>query len=186
MGEGIVDSQLTQQHYWLILEQMKSGIQNTDQVPLIGDRDYEMPSHYVNQLSNILNYPVNMYFVEWQDESQIHLNGIVSLFKMHFPCDVHLTNLRTQTERELPLFPSQRALMVVHRQATSCKVHGIGNFCPNERGFDANGLNLFNGITLDSVHQTSLTGIQQHNQITHFDSVFVEPMDMLSFNLTFV
>lgn len=186
MGEGIVDSQLTQQHYWLILEQMKSGMQNTDQVPPIGNRDYEMPSHYVNQLSNILNYPVNMYFVERQDESQINLNGMVSLFKMHFPCDVHLTNLRTQTERELPLFPSQRVLMVVHRQASSCKIHGIGHFCSNERGFDAHGLNLFNNITLDSVHQTSLTGIQQYNQITQFNSVFVEPMDMMSFNLTFV
>lgn len=188
MGEGVVDSQLTQQHYWLILEQMKDGINNNnDQVPPILNRDYEIPSYFINQLSNILNYPVNMYFVERQDNlMEMMLNNIVSLFKMRFPCDVHLTNLRTQTERDLPQFPSQRALMVLHRQAASCKLRDVGNLCPIEHGFEVQGLKLFSDITLDSIHQTSLTGIKQYDRIHNFHNVFIEPMDILSFNLTFV
>lgn len=188
MGEGVVDSQLTQQHYWLILEQMVEGANDdNNKVPPNPNRDYETPSHFVNQLSNILNYPVNMFFVENQDDiTQIELRKQYSLLKMHFPCDVHLANLRTQTERDLPLFPSQRALMVVQRQAASCKIREISHLCNDQHGFNVHGLDLFNDITLDQIHQTSLTGVHQLNKINKFNEIYIQPMDMASFNLTFV
>lgn len=188
MGEGIVDSQLTQQRYWLVLEEMIDGTNDdNNNVPPIGNRDYEIPSVFVNRLSNILNYPVNLYFVERQEDStEISISNSFSPFKMQFPCNVHLTNLRTQTERDLPLFPSQRALMILHHQATTCKIREIDNICRNEHGFIAHASDLFNGIKLESIHQTSLTGIREIKRITHFSNVFIEPMDLLSFNLTFV
>lgn len=187
MGEGVVDSQLTQQHYWLVLEQIVDGANNNNNnVPPVPNRDYEVPSHFVNQLSNILNYPVNLFYVENQEDTQIALKKNYSLFKMHFPCDVHLANLRTQTERNLTLFPSQRALMVVQRQAASCKVRDIGNLCHNLHGFNVRGIDLFNDISLDRVYQTSLTGVHEYNRVNQFNSVFIQPMDLAAFNLTFV
>lgn len=188
MGEGIVDSQLTQQHYWLILEQFKEGTNtDTDEVPPVPNRDYEILSQFANQMSNILNYPVNIFYVENQEETlKFELHKHVSLLKMQVPCDVHLATLRTQTERDLSLFPSQRALLVVQRQAASCKIRDIGNLCHNNHGFEVNGLDLFNNITLHSVHQTTLTGINQLQQIHHFNTVFIEPMDLATFNITFV
>ncbi|XP_031624640.1 alpha-mannosidase 2 [Contarinia nasturtii] len=188
MGEGIVDSQLTQQRYWLILEQMIEGANDDiNNIPPVPNRDYETPSSFVNHLSNILNYPANVFFVENQDDTTPNkLSKQVSLFKMNFPCDVHLATLRTQTERDLTLFPSQRALLLLQRQAASCKVRDIGNVCQNEHGFKVNDLDIFNNITLARVFKTSLTGVHQHDRITHFNSVYIQPMDMATFNLTFV
>lgn len=188
MGEGIVDSQLTQQHFWLVLEQIRDGTNiDSNNVPPIPNRDYEVLSQLSNQLSNILNYPVNTFFVENQDEAiPVELHSHVPLLKMRLPCDVHLTNLRTQTERDLSLFPSQRALLVLQRQAASCKIRDVSNACHNEHGFEVNGIDLFQNIELDRVHQTTLTGIHQIDRVRHFNAVFIEPMDMLTFNLTFV
>lgn len=188
MGEGITDSQLTQQHFWLILEQMKDGTNNDyNNVPPSPNRDYEILSHFANQLSNILNYPVNMFYVENQDDSTpVQLHKHVPLLKMRFPCDVHLANLRTQTERDLPLFPSRRALLVLQRQAAACKIRDVGNLCPNEHGFEIQNLELFHNITLDRVYQTTLTGVNELDRISQFSNVYIEPMDMATFNLTFV
>lgn len=188
MGEGIVDSQLTQQHYWLILEQFKDGSNSdSNNVPPVPNRDYEIPSQFVNQMSNILNYPVNMFYVENQEDAvKVDLHKHVSLLKMRFPCDVHLANLRTQTERDLSLFPSQRALLVVQRQAASCKIRDTGNICQNNHGFEVNGLDIFHNVALDRIYKTTLTGINQLERINHFNSVFIEPMDMATFNFTFV
>lgn len=189
MGEGVVDSQLTQQRFWLVLEQMIEGTNDdVNNVPHAPNRDYEIPSHFVNHLSNILNYPVNAFFVENQeDATRVQLHKHVPLLKMQIPCDVHLATLRTQTERDLSLFPSQRALMLFQRQAASCKVRAIGNLCPNEHGFsNVHGLELFHNIALDRVYQTSLTGVHQHDRINQFSSVYIQPMDIATFNVTFV
>lgn len=188
MGEGIVDSQLTQQHFWLVLEQIRDGTNiDTNNVPPVANRDYEVLSQFANQLSNILNYPVNTFFVENQEEpTQIALHKHIPLFKMRLPCDIHLTNLRTQTERDLSLFPSQRALLVLQRQAASCKIRDVSNICHNEHGFEVNGIDLFQNIALDRVYQTTLTGIHQIDRIRHFNTVFIEPMDLVTFNLTFI
>lgn len=194
MGEGITDSQLTQQHFWLIPEQMQekttdhnNKTNNSNTLFTDSNIDYEMLSQFGNQLSNILNYPVNLFYVENQEEvKHIELHEHLPLLKMQFPCDVHLTNLRTQTQRNSTVFPSQRALLVLQRQAASCKVRDIDNLCQNQHGFKANGLDLFHRIELDRAYQTSLTGIYQYSRVTHFDKVFIEPMDIVTFNLTFV
>lgn len=189
MGEGVVDSTLTRQKYWIVLEEFNEGANPINEPPKM-QRDYETLSYFVNQLSNILNYPVNLYFVEKQDESStIRLNSIVSLYQLKFPCDVHLTTLRTQTESNLPLFPSRTALMVLHRQAASCKLKEIGaRQCHRDhsQGFNTDALKLFENIKLESVHTVSLTGIKQYEKINAFSSVFIKPMDIITFNLTFV
>lgn len=188
MGEGITDSQLTQQHFWLVLEQVRDGANiDTNNVPPVPNRDYELLSQFANELSNILNYPVNIFFVENEEETtKIELHSHVPLLKMRLPCDVHLTNLRTQTERDLSLFPSQRALLVLQRQAATCKIRDVSNVCHNEHGFKVNGIDLFHNIALNRVYQTTLTGIHQIDRIRHFNSVFIEPMDIVTFNLTFI
>lgn len=181
MGEGVVDNQLTQQRYWLLLEQMIGD------KPVDNTRAYENPTNFVHQMSNTLNYPVNMFLVERQDRSaDITIATTYEPFKMQFPCNVHLTTLRTQTERDLPQFPSQRALMVLHHQAASCRVRDVSPICLNGNGFIAHAVDIFHDIRLQSVHQTSLTGIRQHNRVASFGNVYIEPMDIVSFNLTFI
>lgn len=181
MGEGVVDNQLTQQKYWMVLEQMIDDRATTQ------THEYENPSNFVQQMSNTLNYPVNMFLVERQQRSaDITIAATYEPFKMHFPCNVHLTTLRTQTERDLQQFPSQRALMVLHHQAASCKVRDVSPICHSDNGFIAHAVDIFHDIRLQSVHQTSLTGIRQHNRIAQFANVNIEPMDIATFNLTFV
>lgn len=188
MGEGIVDNKLTRQKYWLILENIHEGINKKNENGKI-KRDFEISSYFVNQLSNIHNYPVNLYFIEQsEDKSQIEVNKMTSLFKTKFPCDVHLMTLRTQSESNLPMFPSRSALFVLHRQAFSCKIKEIGNLCNDGIGnaFIDDSLNAFKNIGLESVHSVSLTGAKQYEQIFKFKSISLKPMDIVTFNLTFI
>lgn len=188
MGEGIVDNRLTRQRYWLVLENFHEGINKKKDNGKI-KRDHEIPSYYVNQLSNIHNYPVNLYFFEKSEEmSPIHLKKMVSLFKLKFPCDVHLMTLRTQSDNNLPLFPSRSALFVLHRQAFSCKIKELGNLCNDGFGSDFvdDSLKLLKNVDVESAYAVSLTGAKQYEQIFKFKSISIKPMDILTFNLTFI
>lgn len=186
MGEGVVDSRLTRQKYWLVLEQFNEP--TTEQI----GTDYEMPSNFVNQLSNIHNNPANIYFIDRPDELQkLELKKKVSLLAKKFPCDVHLLTLRTQTEPNLPLFPSKSAFMVLHRPGVSCKIKEIPNVCSGHyggsfAGVDGHGLNLFDRTEVQTMRATSLTGLLENEAILELSVVSVKPMDIVTFNLTFV
>lgn len=182
MGEGVVDSQLTRQAYWLVLEEFIDQSGNK----LHHEREYETPSHYVNRLTNMHNYPVNLYLVERQEESiPLQLIPSVPLFAVPFPCDVHLTTLRTQTEKSLPMFPSRNAFMILHRQSASCKLKDIGFKCRNDRGFTAKSMALFHDVHLESLEAVTLTGIKSIGKIPSLDHIYIKPMDIVTFNLTF-
>lgn len=185
MGEGIVDSVLTRQKYWLILEEIQDGVPIAHNQPK-SNRDYETPSHFVNRLTNMQNYPVNLYFSERQDDTPVvQLKSHVSLFKMKFPCDVHLTTLRTQGEMDLPLFPSRSAFMVLHRQTASCKLKENAVTC-HQHGFQSDLINIFNSVRVDSARKISLTGTKHYDYVRSFTDIYIKPNDIVSFNLTFV
>lgn len=212
MGEGVVDSRLTRHRFWVILETIEHGVNpppannspNQGEGP--GDAkpaEYQLPSIFANHLANTLNYPANLFIVEKYDESnQIELNRAVQLLTVPFPCDLHILNLRTLTESNLPLFPSNSALLVLHRQGYNCRIGGeevVNYFCNNSNSSSASSLSsskkqstsshrqlqLFGGVQLEQIGSTSLTGLHAGEPVRAIGDIFLEPMELRTYNLTF-
>lgn len=160
MGEGVVDSKLTTHRFWILLESLHDKP---------SDKEYQLPSLLSNHLSNSLNYPTPMFYVEKSsDDSPLDLIRNVTFLRHKLPCDVHLVNLRTLTEANLPLFPSNSALLVLQRQGYNCKLSAQNhrNHSDNcETNFQDK---LFDRIKIKSIHSTSLTGITTHHLIMKF------------------
>uniref|UniRef100_A0A182NG26 Alpha-mannosidase n=1 Tax=Anopheles dirus TaxID=7168 RepID=A0A182NG26_9DIPT len=240
MGEGVIDSRLTRHRFWLALETIDpaapvqpdaavgSGNAEGQKATTTGSDPYQLPSIFANALANGLNYPANLFIVERYDESnQLELNRAVRLLRVQFPCDLHVLNLRTLTESNLPLFPSNSALLVLQRQGYSCRIGSdemIGYFCGNgsssggsssgssstsnpSNGLDGGGgggggdggeaneidrvqpegreLQLFRRLRIDSIQATSLTGLHTGERISTFTDIYLEPMQLKTYNLTF-
>lgn len=185
MGEGVVDSRLTRQKYWLVLEEI-----HDDPLTKSAQPDYETSSNFVNYLNNVHNNPASIFFIEKPEEmAQMSLKKEVNLLANKFPCDVHLLTLRTQTEMNLPLFPSKSALLVLHRPGATCKIKDIPNVCSGQYGGKFSGdhsIQLFDRLEVESVHASTLTGLIQNEAIRRFSKINVKPMDIVTYNMTFV
>uniref|UniRef100_A0A182TH94 Alpha-mannosidase n=1 Tax=Anopheles melas TaxID=34690 RepID=A0A182TH94_9DIPT len=249
MGEGVIDSRLTRHRFWLTLEtidaqqppnvepaapngqeEQEPQQQQQKESSTTTSDPYHLPSIFANALANGLNYPANLFIVERYDESnQLELNRAVRLLRVQFPCDLHVLNLRTLTENNLPLFPSSSALLVLQRQGYSCRIGGeemIGYFCGNssssssssgssstsnpannavidgggggERDGGGGGneinqhhptepreLQLFRRLRIDAIQATSLTGLHPGERLASFTDIYLEPMALKTYNLTF-
>ncbi|XP_055588415.1 alpha-mannosidase 2 [Uranotaenia lowii] len=204
MGEGVVDSRLTRHRFWMTLETIEAAnVISKGPQPEGNSKPakYQLPSIFANSLSNWLNYPANLFIVEKYDENnQIELNRAVQLLQVHLPCDLHILNLRTLTESNLPLFPSHTALLVLQRQGYNCRIGGeeiVNYFCNSSSissssnsnilvGKHPRQLQLFSGVHVEQIGTTSLTGLHSGNPIRSVGDIFLEPMELRSFNLTFV
>lgn len=183
MGEGIVDSRLTRHKFWVVIEDM----------PVVTKpKKYQVPSLLTNYLANGLRYPPTIYFVENFENPPQLKNKALLLENGAWPCDVHLINFRTLSEEQLQLFPSSSALMVLQRQGFDCSVNNrqdidlLSGVCP----FQHQGLGKvnFNKLHLSSLETTSLTGIlpgHRRKQLKSFNDITIEPMELLTFNVTF-
>lgn len=184
MGEGVVDSRLTRQKYWLLLEEMNEAANGKE-----AHSDYETLSKYANHMSNAHNNPAHLYFIEKPEElTQMTLTKDVSLLAEQFPCDVHLLTLRTQTEPNLPLFPSPSALMILHRAGATCNVKDIGNVCSGQYGGkfkSGTTLQIFDRVQINRANAVTLTGLKSHGALSRISKIFVNPMEIVTYNLTF-
>ncbi|XP_058974051.1 alpha-mannosidase 2 [Musca domestica] len=183
MGEGIVDSRLTRHKFWVVIEDM----------PVVTKpKKYQVPSLLTNYLANGLRYPPTIYFVENFENPPQLKNKALLLDNGAWPCDVHLINFRTLSEEQLQLFPSSSALVVLQRQGFDCSVNNrqdidlLVGVCP----FQHQGLGNvnFNKLHLSSLETTSLTGIlpgHRRKQLKSFNDIIIEPMELLTFNVTF-
>ncbi|CAO1425015.1 unnamed protein product [Diamesa hyperborea] len=190
MGEGIVDSKLTRHQFWLLLESFDGTERETKR------KDYQVPSLLSHHLINALNYPANIYFVEkYDDQIQLDLQRNVELLNYQLPCDLHLMSLRTLTEHNLPLFPSQSALLVMHRLGYDCRLSAdtpgtdieedYAKKCAQSHGKFSN-LRLFKDLTVEHVHRTTLTALKSFGPVRSFASDPIEPMELKTWNMTFV
>ncbi|XP_058812600.1 alpha-mannosidase 2 [Topomyia yanbarensis] len=214
MGEGVVDSRLTRHRFWLTLEtidagnSVPSGGDSPDRADDSKPAEYQLPSIFANSLSNGLNYPANLFIVEKYDESnQIDINRAVQLLATPFPCDLHILNLRTLTEGSLPLFPSSSALLVLHRQGYNRRIGGdevINYFCNNSNSSTISSssssdtisslnvdkynrqLQLFAGVQIEQITSTSLTGLHPGESVSSLGDIFLESMELRTYNLTFI
>lgn len=193
MGEGIVDSRLTRHQFWVTMEFFNNNNNN--------DRDkkiYNVPSLTAQHLTNSLNYPTNIYFIEKYDESQqLNIQKNVQLLNYQLPCDLHIVNLRTLTERHLPLFPSKSALLIVQRFGYDCRLSNVHentssnddesyeNKCSQNSGKFSN-LKLFKDIHVEQIQRTTLTALKSFGSIKSFSSDPIESMELRTFNVTFV
>ncbi len=187
LGEGVVDSRLTRHQFWVSIEQFDDNLK-------VNEKTYQLPSLETNHLINILNYPINIYFVQQNFKSKnetsiLNLNKYVPLLNYNLPCDLHLFNLRTLTDLKRPSFPTESALFIVHRQGFDCRItnnneESLMSKCSkiNARFGSAK---LFKDLRIADIYSTSLTGLHVHKKLKSFANEIVEPMEIKTFNLTF-
>lgn len=189
MGEGIVDSRLTRHQFWVTMEFFDG--EGTDRES--ATKVYNVPSLLAQHLSNSLNYPANIYFIEKYDDTQqltVHKN--VHLLNYNLPCDLHLMNLRTLTEHNLPLFPSRSALLIVQRIGYDCRLsntlssddESYAKTCSLTSG-QFNRIKLFKDVDVELIHRTTLTALKSYGAISSFAMDPIEPMELRTFNMTF-
>lgn len=193
MGEGIVDSRLMRHQFWLTMEFFDTVVNRNAQK---AQKPYHVPSLHAQHLSNALNYPTNIYFIEKYDEIQtLEINRNVELLNYQLPCDLHIVNLRTLTEHNLPLFPSKSALLIMHRFGYDCRLssssggdddESYANRC-SQRGGSFSNLKLLQGVEVEGVHRTTLTALKTLGSVKSFtkDSS-METMELRTYNMTFV
>lgn len=193
MGEGIVDSRLMRHQFWLTMEFFDDSETNERES---SQKTYHVPSLHAQHLSNALNYPVNIYFVEQYDDTQtLEINRNVELLSYQLPCDLHIVNLRTLTERNLPLFPSKSALLIMQRFGYDCRLStGLGDGdensyarkCSQIKG-KFSSVKIFKDIELEEAQRTTLTALKSLGSVKSFTSDSpMEAMELRTFNMTFV
>ncbi|XP_015513287.2 alpha-mannosidase 2 [Neodiprion lecontei] len=176
MGEGLLDNRKTVFKHWLLLEDIN------------GDGDsYSRASLFANHMSNALNYPVNVFVLSVDGtEQEVKVSPETRLVSQSFPCDVHLMNLRTNHDQKLSHFPTNTALMVLHRQGYSCAVGTDTVFknCPlGDRFSPATSFYTLNA----NVTKTSLTGTKVHKQLNDgFREIDIVPMEVETYSIRFL
>lgn len=188
MGEGVVDSKLTRHQFWVTMEFFDNeGGDRESNVKL-----YNVPSLMAQHLSFALNYPANIYIIEKYDETEpltVHKN--VQLLNYNLPCDLHIVNLRTLTELKLPLFPSRSALLIVQRFGYDCRLSSpadedsYAKSCSQIDGKFSK-LSLFRDVHVEQIERMTLTALKSFGEIKSFNSDPIEPMELRTFNMTFV
>lgn len=210
MGEGIVDNRKTVNKFWLLLEEINHAtpskdaqnnnrFENGEDTPEKGDvlRNFNLPTNpgenpsvkqdsfvrpslYANQLSNSLNYPVGVFILEANIGTQILSE--LNILKGKFPCDLHLMTLRTQPDSLYSQFPTNSALMVLHRQGYDCLIT-TDYICNATKFKPETELKL---IKVKQFQQTTLTGLDEiGDSFEGLADVYVKPMGLRTFNVTF-
>lgn len=180
MEEGVKDIVPTTQNYWITIENLSGTKRNP--------KKYNVPSLHVHHLTNILNYPANI-FINQASMGNVDVHKKLSLLKKPLPCDLNLFNLRTLNDANEVIFPSQSALLIVHKLSYDCDIGVHDNLfysqmcLNNAANFDS--IDLFDGISIQQVQSTSLTALKSHGLVTSFKSETIEAMDLKTFNVTF-
>lgn len=190
LGEGIVDSRLTRHKFWFIIEDIIRAEAETE-----NSSGYKVPSLMANYFASGLRNPPNIYFVENFDKppqlkSKIQLLGTQNT---SWPCDMHLLNLRTLSEEQLPLFPAPSTLMILQRQGFDCSfneqwVGQLKSVCTVLSAPTLGNNVQFNRLRIERLEVTSLTGTlpaHKRRSLKSFNEIFVKPMELLTLNLTF-
>ncbi|XP_054270570.1 alpha-mannosidase 2 [Macrosteles quadrilineatus] len=181
MGEGVVDNKRTLTKFWLLLE-------NTHE-----SNEYSKPSLLANYLSLGLLYPPNVFIFEPQStddtgKTKLNFHSKVGLLSKPLPCDVHLMNFRTLADPAFTQFPSESALLLLHRQGFACSVATDVSIpkCGVQLSSSAfYPRTFFTGLKTKSIVQTSLTGLHKISNVKSFDNISVQAMDIVTVNVTF-
>ncbi|XP_046669848.1 alpha-mannosidase 2 [Homalodisca vitripennis] len=184
MGEGVVDNKKTITKFWLLLENV------------LESNEYSKPSLLANYLSLGLMYPPNIFIFDTLSNDDVlgskpklNFHSSVQLLSKPLPCDVHLMNLRTLSDPSYPLFPSESALLLLHRQGYACNAATDVSIPKCSVQLSSSAFyprTFFIGLKTKSIVQTSLTGLHKISSVKSFDNISVQPMDIVTLNVTFV
>lgn len=180
MGEGVMDS-VRMQHKFTILLEYFDTYESTGRE--FSNEKYQVPSLFAHHLINILNYPVNTFFIDKDSDS--HVNTNIELFSHEFPCDTHLVNLRTINGIGYQWQP-QESLLVLHRLSSDCSLrndefdkricHGVAR---------NKSIQLFNDVAVKNIKEASLTGLNVKEKIEFFNDREIALMELKTFLITF-
>lgn len=180
MGEGVVDNKRTLMKFWLLIEELKP------------DENYVSPSLLANYISLGLLYPPNIFILESTNDeatsrsAERNLQNKIHLITRDFPCDVHLMNLRTLQDKGFDHFPSNSALMILHKQGYSCTTptNTVKNCVVSEGSRAFNQRTSFGNLKA-SITQVYLTGLYPISKLASLEEVRIRPMELQTFNITF-
>ncbi|KAL1116642.1 hypothetical protein AAG570_005114 [Ranatra chinensis] len=179
MGEGVVDNKKTVTRYWLLVETLADKHET-----------YSAPTLLAHFLSSTLLYPPNVFVFDNLSEESSQPNSVfrssVKVLNQALPCDVHLINLRTLSDTALHQFPSTSALMILQKRGFSCSAPSDVRDCPL---YDPD-VAFFPGTSFadlkTTVARTRLTGLGHLASYSDLDRVPLDPMNLLTLNITFV
>lgn len=174
MGEGVYDSIKMQHKFYLTMEYFEENFQKHGV-------DYQVPSLLVQHLTNVLNYPTNVFV---NDKLKALTRNEIELLQYKIPCDHHLVNLRTLTDDELEWLPSRSALLIIHRYGYSCEFNNeyLTDICDSSD--ELNSLQFINGLKVAAAERTSLTALKKKYEIEIFNEP-LEAMEIRTYNITF-
>ncbi|XP_077301599.1 alpha-Mannosidase class II b [Arctopsyche grandis] len=138
---------------------------------------YQLPSHNAIQLSQALNYPVNIFTIDNMEKFTLDTKS-VNLLNAEFPEDVHLVNLRTLTDPQFQQFPAKDALLILHRMGYRCTGE-VETKSKMPKMFP------FSGIREQSLMVTSLTGLHPLQHLNSLHDLELLPMELHTINITF-
>ncbi|KAK4879668.1 hypothetical protein RN001_007814 [Aquatica leii] len=143
--------------------------------------DFSRPSLYANQISNALNYPVNVFIVE-DEGNEVKVKNSFKFLNTQLPCDLHILTLRTQPDAIYSQFPSKNAFLVLHRQGYDCSVNK--NFTCSVSQITEN--TNFVPVQVNEWQPTTLTGTyKQKGVFSDLANAFIGPMSLQTFNISF-
>ncbi|XP_017770646.1 PREDICTED: alpha-mannosidase 2 [Nicrophorus vespilloides] len=196
MGEGVVDNRKTTHKFWMLLEDVSPSklkkentrFENTEYGDTLRTfngnepmkiESYSRPSLFANHQSNNLNYPFSAFILEEGIEIR---EDVINLINAEFPCDFHLVTLRTQPDPVYTQFPSNSALLVMHRQGYMCSVNHNYTCQVSSLKSGAN----FNMVRVKSITPTTLTGTETTgDSIKDFSDINISTMALQTYNITF-
>lgn len=198
IGEGVVDNKPTVFQNWLLLEPMPSlkknkhaPVNNNIYVDESKQRHfnsgkttnkqpaYQLPSQTAVYLSQVLNYPVNVFILDLSDVGEIDIKSH-QIFAQDFPPDLHLMSLRTITDDILEQFPSSSCFMILQRPGYDCNLDNhrkIGSKFTNDT--------TFTGVKVVNITSVSLTGLKTYNKLDSLKQIKLDPMEVKTFKITF-
>ena len=182
MGEGMTDNLPTVTPFVLMLEERKNSGDQVNKISLSA-----------TLASTRFMYPAASFVVDSDQEeaAEFFARSRVLFLNHPLPCNIHLIGLRALSETgrwmEADL-PSSSALLTLHNRAVDCSVTDLdqalcGAADEEDRVFYPG--TSFVGLELGQMEATSLTGLHAIG-LVDFDSARLPPMELGSFNLTFV
>nr|XP_022907200.1 alpha-mannosidase 2 [Onthophagus taurus] len=188
MGEGVIDNRKTLNKFWLLFENYENeepkrfASHRIDKREAIEDKaEFSRPSLFANHLSNSLNYPVGIFVVS-DEFSKLKLEPNLKLINKEFPCDYHVLTFRTQADPIYSQFPSNFALLVLHRQGYSCRIDSNYNCKKLNIDRDAK----FELLKIENIQPVTLTGLDKDgDSIEDLSEMRLSPMSLQSYNFTF-
>jgi len=182
LGEGVLDSVKMQHKFWLALEFFEKS--NYNEEVFMKKKAYQVPSLFAHHLTNSLNYPANVYF--FNEKLDKEFQSQINLLSFKFSCDVNLVNLRSLSDKDNELLPSQSSLLILHRLGYDCQLINdefMKRICPETIDIETD--QLIRHVKIVKIKEASLTGLEIKKDIRKLNQKTIAPMEIKTYFITY-